>query len=64
MAPAYAASSITIMPWVDNRLSKAREGRNEAKVTGITSKGITLAAITMNNERLYNGATFLIFDPD
>jgi hypothetical protein len=36
------------MPWVENKLSKGREGRKEPKVKGTSRNGITLAAITMN----------------
>jgi hypothetical protein len=52
------------MPWVENRLSNGREGKKEPKVKGLSRKGIKLAAITMNKQRLYKGAAFSILDKD
>jgi len=45
---------LIIIPWVENRLSRGKEGKKEAIVTGICKKGITLATITMNKSRLYS----------
>jgi hypothetical protein len=36
------------MPWVENRLSKGKEGRKEPKVRGLRRNDIALTAITMN----------------
>jgi hypothetical protein len=47
IAPAYAASSITIMPWVEIRLSKGREGKNEPKFKGGSRNRVTLTAMSM-----------------
>jgi hypothetical protein len=37
-----------MMPWVENKLSKGREGKKEPKVTGLNKNDMTLTAITMN----------------
>jgi BioD-like phosphotransacetylase family protein len=54
------------MPWVENRLSRGREGKNEPKVRGGSRNDITLAAITMNKlEIIYiEVAAFIIVDQD
>jgi hypothetical protein len=56
-----------MMPWVENRLSNGREGKKEAKVKGLSRKGIKLAAITIitiNKQRLYKRAAFSFVDKD
>jgi hypothetical protein len=58
-----------MMPWVENRLSNGREGKKEAKVKGLSRKGIKLAAITVitinkNKQRLYKRAAFSFVDKD
>jgi hypothetical protein len=41
-----------MMPWVENRLSKGKEGKKEPKVKGLNRNGIKLAAITMNKSKI------------
>jgi hypothetical protein len=53
-----------IIPWVEKRLSKGNEGKNEANVRELCRKGNKLAAITMNKQRLYKGGAFSILDKD
>jgi hypothetical protein len=40
-----------MMPWVENRLSRGREGKKEPK-RGVSRKDMTLAAITMNKSKI------------